>query len=284
MAEQTAFPSASPQGRDSAGTGAGTVDAGEIARFSAIAAEWWDPEGTFRPLHRYNPVRMRYIRDAACRRFGRMPDTPPPLEGLRIVDIGCGGGLLSEPLSRLGADVLGVDAGDTTVEVARLHAAESGADVTYRRATAEDLVAEGARFDVVIALEVVEHVADVPMFLDSLVRLTAPGGMLVMSTINRTPKAFALAIVGAEYVLRWLPRGTHDWRKFLRPSELAAGLRPHGVRIGDVTGVVYHPLGGTFSLDPRDLDVNYMLWASRDEPVADRIRTSPGENDGRRSP
>lgn len=242
----------------------GTVDAGEISRFAAIAAEWWDPDGKFRPLHRYNPVRVRYLRDAICRHFGRDPEGPLPLKGLRIVDVGCGGGLLAEPLARLGADVLGVDAGEATVEVARLHAAESGVGVSYRRAGAEDLVAEGREFDVVVALEVVEHVADVPLFLDALARLTAPRGMLAMATINRTPKAFALAIVGAEWVLRWLPRGTHDWRKFLRPSELAAGLRHAGLRVRDLQGVVYHPLRGTFSLDPRDLDVNYMLWASRD--------------------
>jgi 2-polyprenyl-6-hydroxyphenyl methylase/3-demethylubiquinone-9 3-methyltransferase len=245
--------------------GAGTVDRDEIARFTEIAAQWWDPNGKFRPLHLYNPVRLRYVRDAICRRFGRDPAAPRPLEGLRIVDIGCGGGLLAEPLARLGAEMLGVDAGETTVEVARLHAEQTGVGVEYRRASAEELVAEGRSFDVVIALEVVEHVADVPLFLGSLVRLAAPGGMIFMATINRTPKAFALAIVGAEYVLRWLPRGTHDWRKFLRPSELTAGLRRHGASVRDLTGVVYNPLTGAFSLDPRDLGVNYMLWASLDE-------------------
>lgn len=244
--------------------GGGTVDSGEIARFAEMAAQWWDPDGKFRPLHLYNPVRLRYVRDAVCRRFGRDPSSPRPLEGLRIVDIGCGGGLLAEPLARLGAEMLGVDAGETTVEVARLHAGQTGTPVEYRRASAEELVAEGRSFDVVIALEVVEHVADVPLFLDSLVRLTAPGGMIVMATINRTAKSFALAIVGAEYVLRWLPRGTHDWRKFLRPSELAAGLRRQGASIRDLTGVVYNPLAGTFSLDPKDLGVNYMLWAAPD--------------------
>lgn len=244
--------------------GAGTVDGEEIARFARIAAQWWDPNGKFRPLHLYNPVRLRYLRDSICRRFGRDPEAPRPLEGLRIVDIGCGGGLLCEPLARLGAEVLGVDAGETTVEVARLHAEQTGVEVEYLRASAEELVAEGRRFDVVIAMEVVEHVADVPLFLDALVRLTAPGGMIAMATINRTPKAFALAILGAEYVLRWLPRGTHDWRKFLRPSELAAGLRRHGADVRDLTGVVYNPLTGVFSLNPRDLAVNYMLWAVRD--------------------
>lgn len=251
---------------DADGSGApraGTVDPGEVARFAAIAAEWWDPRGKFRPLHRYNPLRLGYVRDAACRHLGRDPRAERPLAGLSVVDIGCGGGLLSEPLARMGAEVLGVDAAERNVRVAEAHAAETGVPVTYRHATAEDLVAEGRRFDVVAALEVVEHVADVPLFLGSLAALAKDDGIVVMATINRTPKAFALAIVGAEYVLRWLPRGTHDWRKFLRPSELAAGLRPHGIRVRDVTGVVYSPFTGEFSLNPRDLDVNYMLWASR---------------------
>ncbi|WP_207483623.1 bifunctional 2-polyprenyl-6-hydroxyphenol methylase/3-demethylubiquinol 3-O-methyltransferase UbiG [Arenibaculum pallidiluteum] len=253
---------AAPQ-PDHAPRAGGTVDADEVARFSAIAAEWWDPRGKFRPLHGYNPVRLRYIRDAACRHFGRDPAAPEPLRGLSAVDIGCGGGLLTEPLSRLGAGILGIDAAERNVRVAEAHAAETGAPATYRACTAEDLVAEGRRFDLVLALEVVEHVADVPLFLGSLAALTAPGGMIAMATINRTPKAFALAIVGAEYVLRWLPRGTHDWRRFLRPSELAAGLRPHGFSVRGLTGVVYNPLTDTFSENPRDLGVNYMLWASR---------------------
>lgn len=246
----------------------GTVDAGEIARFSAIAAQWWDPSGKFKPLHKYNPIRIGYIRDAVCARFGRDPAAPRPLEGLRFVDIGCGGGLLAEPLARLGAEVVGIDAAERNVKVAALHAEESGVSVDYRHTTAEDLAESGERFDVVLALEVVEHVADVPLFLRSLCTLMKPGGdpgsMLFLATINRTPKSFALAIVGAEYVLRWLPRGTHDWRKFLKPSELAAGLRPHGVRVRDITGVVYNPLRDEFSLSRRDLDTNYMLWASAD--------------------
>ena len=248
---------------DRARPAGGTVDAEEVARFSAIAAEWWDPGGKFRPLHRYNPVRLRFIRDAACRHFGRDAMADRPLAGLSAVDIGCGGGLLAEPLSRLGASVLGIDAAERNVRIAEAHATETGAEATYRACAAEDLVAEGKRFDLVLALEVVEHVADVPLFLDSLARLTAPGGMIVLATINRTPKAFALAIVGAEYVLRWLPRGTHDWRKFLKPSELAAGLRPAGFTVRGLSGVVYNPLTDSFSEDPRDLGVNYMLWAAR---------------------
>jgi 2-polyprenyl-6-hydroxyphenyl methylase/3-demethylubiquinone-9 3-methyltransferase len=248
-----------PRGGPGPGT---TVDAGEIARFSAIAAEWWDPRGKFKPLHKYNPIRIGYIRDAVCARFGRDPASVLPLQGLRIVDIGCGGGLLAEPLARLGAEVVGIDAAERNVKVASLHADESGVNVDYRNTTAEALAEAGEKFDVVLALEVVEHVADVPLFLQSLCTLLEPGGMLFLATINRTPKAFALAIVGAEYVLRWLPRGTHDWRKFLKPSELAAGLRPYGVSVRDLTGVTYNPLRDEFSLNRRDLDTNYMLWAS----------------------
>ncbi|EWY40969.1 3-demethylubiquinone-9 3-methyltransferase [Skermanella stibiiresistens SB22] len=261
ISRSTAPSAASPSG--------GTVDAGEIARFSAIAAEWWDPRGKFKPLHKYNPIRIAYIRDAVCARFGRDPNGPLPLKGLRFVDIGCGGGLLAEPLARLGAEMVGIDAAGRNVAVAALHAEQSGVDVDYRHTTAEDLAASGERFDVVLALEVVEHVAHVPLFLQSLTTLmnpgSEPGAMLFLATINRTPKAFALAIVGAEYVLRWLPRGTHDWRKFLKPSELAAGFRPHGVTVRDITGVVYNPLRDEFSLNRRDLDTNYMLWAAGTE-------------------
>ena len=241
-----------------------TVDPAEIARFSAIAAEWWDPRGKFRPLHKFNPVRLGYIRDAVCARFGRDPRAARPLEGLRLVDVGCGGGLLAEPLARLGATVVGIDAAERNVKTAAAHAAETGVDVDYRATTAEDLAASGETFDVVLALEIVEHVADVDLFLDSLAVLVRPGGMLFLATLNRTPKSFAFAIVGAEYVLRWLPRGTHDWRKFIRPSELAAGVRRTGLTVGDITGVGYNPISDRFALTPRDLDVNYMLWAARD--------------------
>lgn len=248
----TAAPAARPHG---------TVDADEIARFSAIAAEWWDPAGKFRPLHRLNPLRVGYVRDAACARLGRDPLTPRPLAGLRVVDIGCGGGLLSEPLARLGAEVVGIDAAERNVKTAAAHAAESGTPVDYRATTAEALAVAGERFDLVVSMEVIEHVADVDLFLASCAALMAPGAALFLSTLNRTPKSFALAIVGAEYVLRWLPRGTHDWRRFLRPSELAAGLRRNGLALRDVTGVAYSPFTDQFRLAPRDLDVNYMGWA-----------------------
>lgn len=240
-----------------------TVDPGEIQRFSAIAAEWWDEAGKFRPLHKLNPVRLEYIRDRLCAHFGRDPLAPQPLKGLRLVDIGCGGGLLSEPLARMGADVVGIDAAERNVKTAATHAAETGTPVDYRHTTAEDLVAAGETFDAVLSLEVVEHVADVPLFLESLAALMKPEGLLVMATLNRTPKSYLMAIIGAEYVLRWLPRGTHDWRKFLKPSELAAGLRATGLAVREVMGLTYSPLSDRFRLDARDLDVNYLLWASR---------------------
>ncbi|TWB50962.1 bifunctional 2-polyprenyl-6-hydroxyphenol methylase/3-demethylubiquinol 3-O-methyltransferase UbiG [Nitrospirillum viridazoti] len=240
-----------------------TVDPGEIQRFSAIAAEWWDEAGKFRPLHKLNPVRLEYLRDRICAHFGRDPLAPQPLKGLRLVDIGCGGGLLSEPLARMGADVVGIDAAERNVKTAATHAMETGTPVDYRHTTAEDLVAAGEKFDAVLSLEVVEHVADVPLFLDSLAALIKPEGLLVMATLNRTPKSYLMAIIGAEYVLRWLPRGTHDWRKFLKPSELAAGLRATGLTVREVMGLVYSPFNDTFRLDARDLDVNYLLWASR---------------------
>ncbi|ASG19656.1 bifunctional 2-polyprenyl-6-hydroxyphenol methylase/3-demethylubiquinol 3-O-methyltransferase UbiG [Nitrospirillum viridazoti] len=240
-----------------------TVDPGEIQRFSAIAAEWWDEAGKFRPLHKLNPVRLEYLRDRICAHFGRDPLAPQPLKGLRLVDIGCGGGLLSEPLARMGADVVGIDAAERNVKTAATHAMETGTPVDYRHTTAEALVAAGEKFDAVLSLEVVEHVADVPLFLDSLAALMKPEGLLVMATLNRTPKSYLMAIIGAEYVLRWLPRGTHDWRKFLKPSELAAGLRATGLTVREVMGLVYSPFNDTFRLDARDLDVNYLLWASR---------------------
>ncbi|MEA1649384.1 bifunctional 2-polyprenyl-6-hydroxyphenol methylase/3-demethylubiquinol 3-O-methyltransferase UbiG [Nitrospirillum sp. BR 11164] len=240
-----------------------TVDPGEIQRFSAIAAEWWDEAGKFRPLHKLNPVRLEYLRDRICAHFGRDPLAPQPLRGLRLVDIGCGGGLLSEPLARMGADVVGIDAAERNVKTAATHAMETGTPVDYRHTTAEALVAAGETFDAVLSLEVVEHVADVPLFLDSLAALMKPEGLLAMATLNRTPKSYLMAIIGAEYVLRWLPRGTHDWRKFLKPSELAAGLRATGLTVREVMGLVYSPFNDTFRLDARDLDVNYLLWASR---------------------
>ena len=241
-----------------------SVDAEEVAKLSASAEEWWDPAGRFRPLHRLNPVRLAFIRDRVAAHAGRDPLAERPLQGLRLLDIGCGGGLLAEPLARLGAEVVGIDASPANVEVAALHAARSGLAIDYRQtsaeALAEDLTTPGARFDVVVNMEVVEHVADAAAFLHASAALVRPGGAMVLATLNRTPKAFALAIVGAEYVLGWLPRGTHDWRRFLRPSELAALLRDGGIEIAELTGVAYNPLTAAWRL-ARDLDVNYMVFA-----------------------
>jgi 2-polyprenyl-6-hydroxyphenyl methylase/3-demethylubiquinone-9 3-methyltransferase len=249
------------QGEASDASG-GTIDRKEIDHFSRIAKTWWDPEGEFRPLHKLNPARLGYIRDRLARHFVRDIRAVKPFAGLRLLDIGCGGGLVSEPLARLGFAVTGIDAGEAMLDVARGHAAASGVTVDYRRSTAEELAASGARYDAVLALEVLEHVADPELFLAAAAGLVTPGGGFIASTINRTPKAFLFAIVGGEYVLRWLPRGTHDWGKFLRPSELAAGLRPHGLAVQDVSGLVYQPLADGWALS-RDLKVNYLLLATK---------------------
>ena len=239
-----------------------TVDPAEAARFAALAREWWDPAGKFRTLHKFNPVRLRYIRDAAARHFGRDPRNPGVLAGLRVLDIGCGGGLLAEPLARLGADVLGADPVRRNIEVARIHAAEQGLDIDYRCASAEVLDAAGERFDVVLAMEVVEHVADIGLFIETCGRMTRSGGLVVVATLNRTLRAFALAVIGAEYVLGWLPRGTHDWRKFVTPGELCAALRRAGLVRLRTDGVVYHPLADEWRLSD-DTAVNYMVAAEK---------------------
>ncbi len=239
-----------------------TVDDSEVARFSAIAAQWWDPAGKFKPLHKFNPVRLTYIKEQVCARFGRDPNAADAFKGLRILDIGCGGGLLCEPMARLGAEVVGADPGSTNIEVARLHAAQSGLDIDYRATTAEALAEAGERFDVVLNMEVVEHVADVPLFIDACSQLVRPGGLMFVATINRTLKAYALAIVGAEVVLRWLPRGTHDYNKLVKPAELEGPLQQAGLRVIERTGVSYNPLFDRWDRS-RDLDVNYMLLAER---------------------
>ena len=218
----------------SSSAAAPTVDEAELARFAALANQWWDPRGKMAPLHKFNPVRLGYIRDAACRRFGRDGKRLDCLKGLRVLDIGCGGGILSEPLARLGADMVGADPAEPNIEAARVHAAAGGLAIDYRATTAEALAQAGERFDIVLAMEVVEHVADVNLFVALTGAMVKPGGLMVAATLNRTLKSFALAIVGAEYVLRWLPRGTHDWRRFVRPSELAAGLGAAGARIADI--------------------------------------------------
>ena len=240
-----------------------SVDAGEIARFNALADEWWDPRGPMAPLHRLNPLRLAWLRDALCAKFGRDPLGVRPLAGLRLLDVGCGAGLLSEPLARLGADVTGIDAAAENIRTAQAHALRMDLAIDYRAVPAEALAAAGERFDGVLAMEVVEHVSDVPFFLGTLGGLARPGDLVALSTLNRTARSFALGVVAAEYVLRWVPRGTHDWRKFVRPSELAGGLRRAGVAVRDMTGVVYDPLRDEFRLDRRDLAVNYMLWGEK---------------------
>ena len=239
-----------------------TVDAGEIARFSALAATWWDTRGEMAALHRLNPVRLAYIRDATCQQFGRDPKRVGCLTGLRILDIGCGGGILSEPLARLGATMLGADPATNNIEVAKLHAAQSGLAIDYRATTAEALCDTGERFDVVLAMEVVEHVADVDLFVQKCADMVKPGGLMVAATLNRTLKSFALAIVGAEYILRWLPIGTHQWDKFITPAELETSLENAGLRVTGETGVVYVPFADRWRLSD-DSDVNYMMVADK---------------------
>jgi len=240
-----------------------TVDPAEVERFSRIADEWWDAGGKFAPLHRLNPARVGFVRDRVAARFDRDPLKPAPLAGLRLLDIGCGGGLVCEPMCRLGAQVVGIDASDKNIAVARLHAERMRLAVDYRPGTAEALHTAGESFDVVLALEIIEHVADPGLFLNCCAHLVRPGGLLVLSTLNRTAKAYALGIVGAEYVLRWLPRGTHDWRKFVKPSEAARPLRAGGLSIAELAGLVYSPITGRWRVDPHDLDVNYLMVATK---------------------
>lgn len=239
-----------------------TIDAGEVERFSALAAEWWDPKGKFRPLHKFNPVRLAYIRDQIATRFGRDPHVAKPFEGVRILDIGCGGGLLCEPMARLGAEVVGADASETNIEVARLHAAEVGVKIDYRATTAEALADAGETFDVVLNMEVIEHVADVDLFVSKCAEMVRPDGVMFVATINRTLKALGLAIFGAEYVLRWLPRGTHQYNKLVRPQELEQALTHAGMKVIDRTGVSYSPLADRWERSD-DLDVNYMVLAEK---------------------
>ncbi|SRR5579871_415235 len=239
-----------------------TVDAAEVDRFSRLAGEWWDPRGKMAMLHRFNPVRLAYVRDAICRQFGRDADHPPCLDGIRVLDIGCGGGILCEPLARLGAQVVGADPAADNVRAARLHAETSGLRIDYRVAAAEALADAAEFFDVVLAMEVVEHVADVGLFVRRCASMVKPGGLMIAATLNRTVKSFALAIVGAEYVLRWLPRGTHRWDKFVTPDELEIAMVRAGLRVTGETGVIYNPLADQWRLSS-DMDVNYILTAEK---------------------
>jgi len=239
-----------------------TLDQREVERFRALAAKWWDPEGDFAPLHAIGPERLRFLREAVIRHFGRDARAAQPLEGLRIADIGCGGGLVAEPLARLGASVTGIDPAEENVAAARAHAQQSGLEIDYRAARVEDLASEGAQFDAVIALEVVEHVPDVAAFIAVCAKVFRPGGLMLLSTINRTAKAFALAIVGAEYVLRWLPRGTHQWDRFVTPEELRDALARSGLRPVDTRGLSYNPLTREWRLSA-DTSVNYFMAAAK---------------------
>jgi len=242
---------------------ASSIDPADVARFSAIAEEWWDPSGKFAPLHRFNPVRLDFIREQALVRFQRDPKTRALFAGLRLLDIGCGGGLLCEPMSRLGFTVTGVDASERNIEVARAHAAAMGLAVDYRCSTAEALLDEdGARFDVILNMEVIEHVAEPGQYLRDCTRLLAPGGLMIVATLNRTLKALALAKIGAEYVLRWLPPDTHDWRKFLKPDELRGFLAGEPVQVEGPFGVSFNPLTGRWSRGD-DADINYMMTVTR---------------------
>lgn len=242
-----------------------SVNPEEIAKFEAMADEWWSETGKFAPLHKFNPVRIGYIRDQLSG-IGSQKEKNLPITDYRslitILDIGCGGGLLAEPLARLGYNVTGIDASEKNIRIAQLHAEQGGVNVDYQAISAEELAATGAQFDMVCAMEVIEHVADVEGFLKAAASMVKPGGLLLVATLNRTPKSFALAIVGAEYILRWLPKGTHDWKKFLKPSEIAAPVQAAGLMLRELKGAVYNPLKGSWSLS-EDVSVNYMLLAER---------------------
>ena len=239
-------------------TPSSTVDPAEVAKFEAMAAEWWNPNGKFKPLHLMNPCRLDYITSQIASEFDRDLTAPLPFAGLRILDIGCGGGLLSEPMARLGAEVVGADPATRNIPVAQLHAEQSGLTIDYRLTTAEELAAAGEQFDVVLNMEVVEHVPDPQSYLTACQTLLKPGGLMICSTLNRNAKSFGMAIIGAEWVMRWLPKGTHDWKKFITPDELAGFIRQAGLDPVDRKGMVFNPVAWSWSLSSRDLSVNYV--------------------------
>jgi 2-polyprenyl-6-hydroxyphenyl methylase / 3-demethylubiquinone-9 3-methyltransferase len=243
-----------------------SIDPAEVAKFSAMAADWWNPNGKFKPLHRFNPVRLKFIRERAERHFGLAPGLRTPLDGLRLLDIGCGGGLVCEPMARLGTSVTGVDASEANIKTALTHATEQGLKIDYRVGTAEGLLAAGEpAFDIVLNLEVVEHVADPAQFLADTARLVKPGGLMIVATLNKTAKALATAVIGAEYILGWLPRGTHDWSKFLDPEDVRTPLKGAGLVIAETIGVAFQPITGQWKLSG-DTSVNYMVVARRPAP------------------
>jgi 2-polyprenyl-6-hydroxyphenyl methylase/3-demethylubiquinone-9 3-methyltransferase len=243
---------------------ASSIDTAEIERFSKLASTWWDPRGPMAPLHKLNPVRLGYIRDKATAHFGRDPKKLDCLKGLRMLDIGCGAGILSEPLARLGASMVGADPSEENIAVASEHAQDNDIEVDYRATTAEALAEAGEKFDVVLAMEVVEHVNDVAEFVATCASMVKPGGLMIAATLNRTLKSFALAIVGAEYILRWLPRGTHQWDKFVTPQELERAIESAGLNVTGERGVIYNPLADRWQLSS-DMDVNYMLVAENNK-------------------
>jgi len=244
-----------------------TIDPIEVAKFEAMAAEWWDPNGKFKPLHMLNPCRLDYICSQIAAEFDRDLTGPLPFKGLRLLDIGCGGGLLSEPMARLGADVVGADAAPRNIPVAQAHAAVSGLTIDYRHTTAEDLAAAGEQFDVVLNMEVVEHVSDPQGYLTACQQLLKPGGLMICSTLNRNSKSYVMAIIGAEQVMRWLPKGTHDWKKFITPDELYGLIRGAGLDPVDRKGMVFNPLGWSWSLSSRDLSCNYVTTSIKRSEV-----------------
>ena len=245
-----------------------TVDPDEIAKFEAMAAEWWDVNGKFKPLHMLNPCRLDYITTQIAEEFDRDLTASKPFEGLRILDIGCGGGLLCEPMARLGATVVGADAAERNIPVARVHAEQMGLAIDYRHTTAEAMAAQGEAFDVVLNMEVVEHVADPQAYMTACQQLLRPGGLMICSTLNRNPKSFAMAIIGAEYVMRWLPKGTHDWSKFITPDELYDLIRTAGLTPVDRKGFVFNPLSWSWSISHRDLSVNYVTASLKPEAAS----------------
>ncbi len=240
-----------------------TANPDEVARFTRMADEWWDPKGKFRPLHQINPLRTQFIVENACAHFGLDGSADKPLKGLEVIDVGSGGGLLSEQMAALGANVTGIDAGGKNIEIAKIHSQQSGLDINYLNVLPEDMAAEGKRFDIVLNMEIIEHVSDPEMFMAASSALLKDNGVMVLSTLNRTVKSLLLAKIGAEYILRWLPVGTHTWGKFLKPSELARLIRPHGLEFTEIAGVIYNPLRDDWSISKNDLDVNYMAFAKR---------------------